>query len=69
MKKKSFALHLLLHQGYFRDINNSESDKNQLLFYAISQTYLPLLNMFANLESDGINFKLGLTITPSLCTL
>lgn len=69
MKKKSLVLHIFLHQGYFRDIHDSEADKNQLLFYAISQVYLPLLNMFANLESDGINFKIGLTITPSLCTL
>lgn len=69
MKKKSLVLHLVLHQAYFRDINNSEADNNQILFNAISQVYLPLLNMFANLESDGINFKIGLTITPTLCTL
>lgn len=69
MSKKSLVLHLVAHKGYFKHLEGEDVSKNQILFTAISQIYLPLLNMFANLESDGIPFKLGMTITPTLCAL
>jgi 1,4-alpha-glucan branching enzyme len=69
MSKKSLVLHMTLHQGYFRHLEGKHKAKNEILFSSISQVYLPLLNMFANLESDGIPFKIGLTISPTLCSL
>ncbi|MGP1588229.1 MAG: 1,4-alpha-glucan branching protein domain-containing protein [Treponemataceae bacterium] len=67
MSKKSLIFHLVAHKGYFKHFDEKNISKNQILFNAISQTYLPLLNMFANLESDGIPFKIGMTISPTLC--
>jgi 1,4-alpha-glucan branching enzyme len=39
------------------------------LFESISETYIPLLNMFDNLEKDDIPCKMGLVLPPLLCTL
>ncbi len=67
MSKKSLVLHFVAHKGYFKHLETENISKNQILFVSISQVYLPLLNMFANLESDGIPFKMGMTISPTLC--
>ncbi|MBO6100683.1 MAG: DUF1957 domain-containing protein, partial [Spirochaetaceae bacterium] len=40
-----------------------------ILYSAISETYLPMLNMFSNLEADGVPFKLMMCFSPSLCAL
>ena len=67
MSRKSLVLHFVAHKGYFKHLESENVSKNQILFLSISQIYLPLLNMFANLESDGVSFKMGMTITPTLC--
>ncbi|MCR4790517.1 MAG: DUF1957 domain-containing protein [Treponemataceae bacterium] len=67
MSKKSLIFNFVAHKGYYKSFDDKNFSKNQILFYAISQTYLPLLNMFANLEADGVPFKMGMTISPTLC--
>ena len=67
MSKKSLILHFVAHKAYIKIFEDKNFSKNQILFYSISQVYMPLLNMFANLESDGIPFKMGLTLSPTLC--
>ncbi|MCM1321120.1 MAG: DUF1957 domain-containing protein [Bacteroides sp.] len=72
MNKKSLAIVIYAQQGYFRHIyadSQQYSCKHNQLFTAITYTYLPLLNMFANLEADGIPFKIGLVLPPVLCSL
>lgn len=69
MSTKSLILHINAHQGYFRHLDEEYSEKNHILFSSITQTFLPLLNMFANLEADGIPFKVCMTFSPILCTL
>jgi 1,4-alpha-glucan branching enzyme len=39
------------------------------LFEAITETYLPLLNVFEGLVRDGIDFRITLTLTPTLCAM
>ena len=65
MSKKSLIFHLVAHKGYFKNLETENISKNQILFVSISQVYLPLLNMFANLESDGIPFKMGMIIAST----
>lgn len=55
---------------------NSENKKKSLpraemnyVFQQISNCYIPLLNMFSNLEREGVSFKISLVITPVLCSL
>lgn len=40
--------------------------EEQWLFEAITETYIPILKMFRNLEKDRIPVKLTMSITPPL---
>lgn len=67
---KNLLLTLVAHQGYIR--HEDEKDyalQNDILFSAICQTYLPLLDLFHRLESEGLDFKLAMVLSPSLCSL
>ena len=39
------------------------------LFEAITETYIPLLAVFEKLASDGVPFKITMTMTPPLTTM
>ncbi|MBR1722854.1 MAG: DUF1957 domain-containing protein, partial [Treponema sp.] len=67
---KKLVLTIVGHQGYIRhEDENQYALQNDILFGAISQTYLPLINMFHRFEKDGIDFKLAIVLSPSLCSL
>jgi len=66
-----YAISLILeaHLPFVREFRN-ENDFSQAeswFFEAVSQTYLPLLEVFDRLENDRIPFRLGLAISPMLC--
>ena len=66
----NLVLTIVAHQGYIRHENGDEfALQNEILFSAISQTYLPLLNLFHRLEDEGVDFKLAMVFSPSLCSL
>ncbi|NLM01679.1 MAG: DUF1957 domain-containing protein [Treponema sp.] len=69
MSNKNLVLHINSHQDYLANSENHDSEKFNILFSSITQTFLPLLNMFANLEADGIFFKVSMVFTPSLCAM
>lgn len=69
MSKKSLVIAISAHQPYIWHKEDSFLPQNEILYSAISETYLPLLNMFSNLEADGIPFKLMMCFSPSLCAL
>jgi len=67
---KNLILTIVAHQGYIR--HKDERDyalQNDILFGAISQTYLPLLNLFHKLEKEGVDFHLAMVFSPALCSL
>lgn len=71
MSNKKLVFIIESHQGFIR---NTEKDsnftvENNLLFSNITETYIPLLNMFHKLKEENIPFKLGLVISPVLCFL
>lgn len=71
MAEKDLILILVAEQGYIH-CSNVKDDfvyEDSILFSAISNTYIPLLNMFSRLEKDNVPFKLGLVLSPVLCTL
>lgn len=69
MSKKSIAITINCQKPFIRHIDDDFSSQNIPLFNAISNTYLPLLNMFADLEAEGIPFKINLVIAPTLCEM
>lgn len=68
---KNLILVLTTEQGYIHNPNLEKdfSFGNEHLFTSISNTYIPLLNLFSRLESEGISFKLNIVLNASLCTL
>ena len=67
---KNLVLTIVGHQGYIRHEDSKRyALQNDILFGAISQTYLPLINMFHRLEDDGVEFRLAVVLSPSLCSL
>lgn len=74
MAKKNLVFIIEAHQGYLRKSETNCSDENfreqnDILFSAISNTYIPLLDMLERLKKDSLNFKIGLVISAPLCTL
>lgn len=69
MSKKSLVITIVGHQCFIRHLEGEDISKNELLFTAISETYLPLLNMFANLEADGVPFHANMVLSPTLCNM
>lgn len=68
---KNLILVIVGHQGYIRHIEDEKEYalQNDILFSSISNTYLPLLDLFYRLEKEKVNFKLGMVFSPSLCSL
>lgn len=60
----SFVLHAHLPFVHHPEDNTYLEEK--WLFEAISETYIPLLLMFENLEKEKVDFNLTMTLTPSL---
>lgn len=70
MPKKSLVLTLVAHQPYIRCPAKDEvSPEIEMLFSSISDTYIPLLNMFEKLDVDSVPFNISMVLTPTLCEL
>ncbi len=61
------ALILHAHLPYVRHPEYDEFLEEDWLFEAIVETYLPLLEMLQGLETDGVDFQLTMSLTPTLC--
>lgn len=71
MSNKKLVLIIEADQAFIR---NTEKDshftaQNNVLFTALTETYIPLLNMLGRLESEKIPFKFALVLSPALCFL
>ena len=67
---KNLIVTIVAHQGYIRHEDEKEfALQNDILFNAISHTYLPLINLFHRLEDEHVDFKLAMVFSPSLCSL
>lgn len=72
MSEKKLVLILNTSQEYIRHVGPEGKKFAPLMnrfFESITDVYLPLVKMFEALERDGVPFKVGLVMTPSLCTL
>lgn len=64
-------LALVLH-AHLPFVRHPESDyvlEEEWLFEAITETYVPLLQMFEGLKRDGVEFKLTMSLTPPLISM
>lgn len=63
----AFVLHA--HLPYVRHPEHDEFLEEDWLFEAVTETYIPLLDMLAGFERDGIAACFTMSITPPLCEM
>jgi len=63
------ALVLHNHLPFIRHPEHAEFLEERWLFEAILETYLPLLQTLEQLHSDGVDYKITLSFSPSLLTM
>ncbi|HKS04521.1 MAG TPA: DUF1957 domain-containing protein, partial [Chthoniobacterales bacterium] len=64
-----FALVLHAHLPFVRHPEHEYFLEEEWLFEAITETYIPLLRMMERLTHDGVEFKVAMSITPTLCAM
>jgi 1,4-alpha-glucan branching enzyme len=64
-----FALVLHAHLPYVRHPEYQEFLEEDWLFEAITETYAPLLRRFETLRSEGVRFRITMTVTPPLASM
>lgn len=69
MYSGSLALLLHAHLPYVRHPEYEEFHEEDWLFEAVVETYIPLLKIFKRLASERVEFRLTLTMTPTVCAM
>ncbi|MGC8765596.1 MAG: glycoside hydrolase family 57 protein [Brevinematia bacterium] len=67
--KGFWLLVLHAHLPFVRHPEYNDSLEERWLYEAVIETYVPLLDMFERLLAENIEFKLVLSITPTLCNM
>ncbi len=68
-KKGNFLIALHAHLPFIRHPEHPRFLEEDWLFEAITETYLPLLDMMERLVQDGVDFRLTFTVTPTLASM
>ncbi|WP_426751344.1 glycoside hydrolase family 57 protein [Myxococcus sp. Y35] len=69
MSLGSLALVLHAHLPFVRHPEHEDFLEEDWLYEAISETYLPLLQVFDGLAEDGVPFRLSMTLSPTLVSM
>src|SRR4030095_9744515 len=64
-----FVLILHAHLPFVRHPEHEHFLEEEWLFEAITETYIPLLQVMQRLVDDAVAFKFTMSITPTLCTM
>ena len=64
-----FALILHAHLPFVRHPEHERFLEENWLFEAVTETYIPLLQLLERWQLDGLNPLLTLTLTPTLCSM
>lgn len=63
------ALVLHAHLPYVRHPEFEEFLEEDWLYEAITETYIPILQILHGLVDDGVKFKITMSLTPTLCSM
>jgi 1,4-alpha-glucan branching enzyme len=69
MEKGYLALVLHSHLPYVRHPEHDRFLEEDWLYEAITETYIPLINVFDGLVDDGVDFRLTMSLTPTLISM
>ncbi len=67
--KGYFSLVLHAHLPFIRHPEYEEFLEEDWLYEAITETYIPLLQVFENLRRDDVSFRITLSLTPTLISM
>jgi len=67
--KGYLSLVLHAHLPYVRHPEYEHFLEEDWLYEAITETYIPLINVFDSLINDGIDFRITMTLTPTLISM
>ena len=68
-EKGYFALVLHAHLPFVRHPDYDDFLEEDWLFEAITETYLPLVDIMTRLVTEKVNFRLTMSLTPPLCAM
>ncbi|MBU6430726.1 MAG: DUF1957 domain-containing protein, partial [Cyanobacteria bacterium REEB65] len=69
MSKGYLALVLHAHLPFVRHPEHSHFLEEDWLYEAITETYVPLIDVFDGLVKDGIDFRITMSLTPPLISM
>ncbi len=69
MEKGYLAIVLHAHLPYVRHPEYEDALEEYWLYEAITETYIPLLLMLESLLEDGVDFRLTLSLSPTLASM
>lgn len=69
MEKGYLALVLHAHLPYVRHPEYDDFLEEDWFYEAVTETYIPLINVFDRLLDDGVDFRITLSISPSLLSM
>ncbi|MBN3040582.1 MAG: DUF1957 domain-containing protein [Candidatus Omnitrophica bacterium] len=69
MSKGYLCLVLHAHLPFVRHPEEDYFLEENWLYEAITETYIPLIQVFENLVSDGVDFRITMSLTPSLVAM
>ena len=69
MEKGYLALVLHCHLPYVRHPEHDRFLEEDWLYEAITETYIPLINVFEGLVNDDVDFRLTMSLTPTLISM
>lgn len=69
MSEGYLALVLHAHLPYIRHPEDPGIMEERWLFEAVTECYIPLFRVFEKLVKEGVNFKVTLSLSPSLVTM
>ena len=68
-EKGYLALVLHAHLPYVRHPEYEDFLEEDWFFEAITETYIPLIEIFDRLEEEGSDFRITMSLTPSLLSM
>ena len=69
MEKGYLSIVLHAHLPFVRHPEYEEFLEEDWLYEAISETYIPLINVFDSLVQDGVDFRITMSLTPTLIAM
>ncbi|HUI67253.1 MAG TPA: 1,4-alpha-glucan branching protein domain-containing protein [Nitrospirota bacterium] len=69
MEKGYLALVLHSHLPFVRHPEYDQFLEEDWLYEAITETYIPLINVFDGLVNDGVDFRITMSLTPTLIAM